>query len=745
MAPRARDLRPVPVVGRPRRPGRPRRRTALGRPVTAALAVAVGLLAACTDPDPSGDASGPPHGAVAPGEVPGPPDAALPDVDPDAVAAALEQSELGSLNPTRLADGLVPPTNRWFSGLVFEPAAEGGTGTGPMPVFPAPLSVGLAGGALTLGVPEPVTSDRAIVAPHEPALSADVGATDIQVTAYDEASVTVALLGDDGAQGTVVLAQGSPFVPFTASRDVDVAVAGELTEVAAPDGFAAASAELAGRTWMVVAPAGALVTGPGEGGPGDDAGGAGSAGTGSVRLAEGETATWFPLPDDASQGTADELVAAATHPVTGTTLAYGVGDGVARTTLGWATADGGATAFVTMPHHRQGEQPDREGCGLGTYPSVYGTLELCAGSQLTSWAPLLEPTGAVDVGELDDTERADVLDALRADVAATPDEPADTYFGGKWLYRAASLVTLGEQLGAGEDVAQLREAAEEVLRRWAEPDGCAERDAFCFGYDPTARGVVGQVPSFGSDEFNDHHFHWGYLLSAAGLLAADDPALAEEVAPVIDALAQDVAAIVPNESFPTLRGFDAYAGHSWASGTSPFADGNNQESSSEAVNAWNGLGLWAQARGDAETGALASWLMSTEASAITYWTDLDLSDPVYEGYGHEVVTLNWGAKRDWATWFSAEPSAMLGILLIPMGPFADYLGRAEPERIRAAVQEAAPGGFDVQFGDYLLMYLALAGEQDAAQAWQEAVALPQDVIDDGSSRAAMLAWIGSRT
>ena len=636
----------------------------------------------------------------------------------------------------RLADGLAPPTNRWFSGLVFaDPQSPD-----PQPVFPLPLSVGLAGGDLTLGVPDPVTSDASIVGPHVAALTADVGASDLQVVAYDDASVTVALTDGGSAVGRTVLAEGSPFVPFTATRDVSVRLDAGLDPVDdAPEGYDVGAGEAGGRTWLVVAPSGALAP--------DGAAAAADAAGSTVELTAGETVTWVPLPDGAtaSDDVAASLAEAATHPVTGATVSYGVGDGVARTTVGWATADGGATAFVTMPHHRQGDQPRRDDCGQGSYPSVYGTLDLCLGSQLTSVAPLLEPTGTLDVSGLDDAERARVLDALASDVAATPDEPADTYFGGKWLYRAASLVTLGEQLGAADVVADLRSRATDVLRRWAEPQGCAERDAFCFAYDPQAHGVVGQVASFGSDAFNDHHFHYGYLLSAAGLLAADDPALAEDVAPVMDALAQDIASVVPNESFPRLRGFDAYAGHSWASGTAPFADGNNQESSSEAVNAWNGLGLWAQASGDAGTEALASWLMSTEAAAITYWTDLDLTDPVYEGFGHEVVTLNWGGKRDWATWFSAEPSAMLGILLIPMGPFADYLGRADPDRIRAAVAEAAPNGYQVQFGDYLLMYSALAGPQDAAAAWQEALRLPDDAIDDGSSRAAMLAWIGSRT
>ena len=109
-----------------------------------------------------------------------------------------------------------------------------------------------------------------------------------------------------------------------------------------------------------------------------------------------------------------------------------------------------------------------------------------------------------------------------------------------------------------------------------------------------------------------------------------------------------------------------------------------------------------------------------------------------------MVSLNWGGKRDYATWFSPEPSAMLGIQLIPMGPVQTALAvGVDPERIRASVEEATPDGYDVQFGDYLLMYRALAGPDDAAAAWDEATSLPDVAVDDGSSRSAMLAFIAS--
>ncbi|MFZ2750654.1 MAG: hypothetical protein WAZ15_10180, partial [Propioniciclava sp.] len=55
-------------------------------------------------------------------------------VDADRIAALVEampKRSVGDLAATRLAPGLTPPTNRWFSGLVFGEQAQ--------PVFPLPL------------------------------------------------------------------------------------------------------------------------------------------------------------------------------------------------------------------------------------------------------------------------------------------------------------------------------------------------------------------------------------------------------------------------------------------------------------------------------------------------------------------------------------------------------------------------------------------------------------------------------
>jgi len=646
-----------------------------------------------------------------------------PDVDP----AILPEESVAAAPAMRLADGLVPPTNRWFSGLVF--------GDAPLPVFPVPLAVGVADGGFGVGLPDVQATETSVLGPYVAQVGVDVGATASRVTAYDTASVTLELSDDAGdALGTVSLVEGSPVLRYTAATGQTAALTRSFA--VGPDGLVTADVE--GRPWVLVGP----------GGP-DGASVLGDDGR-SLDLAAGDTVAFLPAPDDAPEGALRTLAEAASTPVTGTTLAYGATADAVTTAITYATgedAPGDGTVVVRMPHQRQSEGAT---CGLGTYATVHGTVDVCTASTLAWSSPAVEPDGTLDVSGLDEDEKAELADQVRADGAAREPLPSDTYFGGKSLARDANLLSLAEQLGV-DDVAQpLREELAAALREWAEPDGCTVRDARCFVYDPAVRGVVGRTASFGSDEFNDHHFHYGYFLYAAGVVAADDPGLAADLAPVLDLLAADVAAGAATDDLPALRVFDAYAGHSWASGFSPFADGNNQESASEAVSAWNGLALWARATGDEGLEAQARWLLGAEAaSARAYWTDFDTADPALDGFSHSVTSLVWGGKRDWATWFSPEPSAMLGILVLPAQPVADYLA-GDPGRIRANLDEALAGprdeaaSWDVLFGDQLLMYAALAGPDDAAAALDVARSLPDERIDDGSTRSWLLAFLMTR-
>ncbi len=90
----------------------------------------------------------------------------------------------------RLAEGLIPPTNRWFSGLVF--------GEAPEPVFPLPLSFSLTETGFAFGVPVVQTgADTIITGPSSDVSAAFPASVISTVVAYDDASVTIELRDAD--------------------------------------------------------------------------------------------------------------------------------------------------------------------------------------------------------------------------------------------------------------------------------------------------------------------------------------------------------------------------------------------------------------------------------------------------------------------------------------------------------------------------------------------------------------------
>ena len=77
-----------------------------------------------------------------------------------------------------------------------------------------------------------------------------------------------------------------------------------------------------------------------------------------------------------------------------------------------------------------------------------------------------------------------------------------------------------------------------------------------------------------------------------------------------------------NTYMPYLRTFDPYFGHSFAGGTGD-GGGNNQESTSEAINSWFGLYLMGLALNDKQItdAGITGYLLET-ISAGEYWLDL---------------------------------------------------------------------------------------------------------------------------
>ena len=666
----------------------------LARGGTAFLAVGLTLaLVACTA---GGGAGAGDRGAAAGASQ----DAAAP-LSGDAVSA-LPVEQISSAAIPHLADGVAPPTSRWYASLAFSDPG--------VPVYPTPLAFLATGDGFTVQRPAVSVSPTSIAAPFTGGLHLDLGATDYRVARTDPVSVTIAYTDATGPRARVTIAEGSPIVAVAAASDLDLVLPETPTEVAA----GAWTVTLDGAVHLLVAP---------------QAETDGSA----LRVPAGGTLQVAVPPDD---GDPAAWAAAIGEPVTGVAVTGGVGDEGADTRLDYEGTD--RTVVVPFAGLDAGSTSPADDCTLGTYDTPYGAASACASTTLEWSVPRIAPAAEYDLAGTDDATRASLLAQASDDLAVTGALPDDTYFGGKALARLGDLLSLARTLGDADLATRIADRLAAELEPWTVADGCATRAAKCFVYDDRLHLVVGKEVGFGAEDGNDHHFHYGYFLAAAGALAAARPDLVDELRPVMNALAADVAG-GSGDALTALRVFDPYRGHSWAAGLAPFADGNNQESSSEAVAAWNGLALWAEASGDDELLGRAAWLLSNEAAAArTLWlepTDLPA------GYAHTIVSISWGAKRDYATWFSAEPSAILGIQALPLGPVSlEYLA-GDPARVAENVADAGDTAFTGPLGDDVQAYSAL-GSPDAASAAATAFAA-RTTFDDGWSKALALAWVAA--
>lgn len=392
-----------------------------------------------------------------------------------------------------------------------------------------------------------------------------------------------------------------------------------------------------------------------------------------------------------------------------------------------------------MPHHALGTLAG-ESENFGTFETVRGRQQLRLGKEFIITTERDMPALTLDVAGLDVTKQ-DILRALvRSDAGKLQFPEQDTYFAGKRLVAAAQLLSLSTALGESSVAADIAKRLRDQFRVWRDGTTAADPAGQHFAYDPVVRGVVGYPASFGSELFNDHHFHFGYFISAAAILGEYDPSFVQEFAPFINLLVQDIANTDrDSRDFPYLRNFDAYEGHSWAAGQALFPDGNNQESTSEAIQAWYGLARWATVIGSPELVAWAEALYEEEsASTWAYWLHPQWPPETAAPYAAPIVSLLWGGKAEYATWFSPAPEAKIGIELLPLGSQSGYLAK-DPEQLRA-ILDAAPFAAGAVFRDAHLMALALVDPERARSLLPE---IEDRDIDTWNTRSYLTAWVMS--
>ncbi|MBM4033849.1 MAG: glycoside hydrolase family 81 [Planctomycetes bacterium] len=662
------------------------------------------------------------------------------------------------------------PTNRWWSSLLWTKHS--------LPQYAHPLAVCAQPGGLRVCYPAVSVAPIGIMG-GMPGGADDLVLGHSGVAEFPDAKLAgwsdwfvTASFAVDGKEMRVSYGHGSPFVyAMFKGGSPKVTLCAEPKVWSGDAASATLGLSVRGKHYALFAPSGSAW-----------------AGLGTKALtcdAKGRTYFSLALLPDAKPETLRLFVGFAQNHVADTRVAwaYDPAKSEVTTTFAFTTVaregKGEGTLFALYPHQwmresfvvrpsgRTGEERAEARTTNHSYRSVRGEMKLAAGTGFTTRSTFHGVLPVLPI--LSEVHWAKLLPCLEEELNAKVPGTGDTYWEGKRLGKLATLVAIGEQadpMFVAALIAKLRPRLEGWLSA-SDAQGKPKSKGL-FAYNRTWGTLIGYPASYGSDDqLNDHHFHYGYFLRAAAELARRDPNWAaglEEhrrdaraatspsdggtgILPVawggmLRLIIRDIASPNRDDSmFPFLRSFDCYAGHSWASGHARFGDGNNQESSSEAMNAWTALILLGEAVGDAKLRDLGIWLYSTELEAINaYWFDVTGTIRPKE-YPSPVLTMLWGGKGVRETWFSNKPEIVYGINWLPFHGGSLYLG-LHPEYVKRCYDglAAVKGGKPFEdWADLVLMYRALGDAPDALrQLDARGGKLP---IEAGNSRANLVHWL----
>jgi len=325
-----------------------------------------------------------------------------------------------------------------------------------------------------------------------------------------------------------------------------------------------------------------------------------------------------------------------------------------------------------LPHHYRTTQNDLQFAGP-TYECSRGLIKCALGTDfnLTYTFNGIPPVIPAPV-KLNATNDYDVarMHSYVQQYATRTTYGDDTYWGGKSLIQLGQYMLIAKEIG-DPAYATLHDTLKTALTDWYTYTP-GEKAHFFAAY-PKYKALIGFNTSYGSEAFNDQHFHYGYFTTATAMLGLCDPQFLKDYGPMATLVAKEYANWDRKDpNFPFLRTFDCWEGHSWAGGTSG-ATGDNQESSSEAAQSWGGLFLLGNALRDKQMTAAGAMGYTMETRAIQeYWFNR-YGDNYPPQWPHPITGIVWSAGKQYATYFSGDPAWIWSIQWLPMSPIMGYL------------------------------------------------------------------------
>ncbi len=336
----------------------------------------------------------------------------------------------------------------------------------------------------------------------------------------------------------------------------------------------------------------------------------------------------------------------------------------------------------------------------------------------------------------------------------------DTYWAGKAYGKAAELAAIANTLGMDAEARQLIDWLKLELSDWfsAVTDGNLNAKKY-FVYDETWDALLGLDEAYGSHQrLADHHFHYGYFVRAAAEICRVDPSWCSQSSygPMVELLIRDYAGDKNDPMFPHLRHFDPANGFSWADGKADALQGNNNESTSEAANAYGAIILYGLVTGNNTLVEKGMYLhASTSATYWQYWNDIDgYKSPGSDdknfppGYNKITTSIVWGSGADFSTWFSGAYAHILGIqglpsntLIFHVSLYPDYMR----DYIALGLTESSngkPSGLPDDHWRDLWWNLWAMSDANAAVADYNTVG-PNYAAEAGESKAHTYQWINT--
>ena len=211
---------------------------------------------------------------------------------------------------------------------------------------------------------------------------------------------------------------------------------------------------------------------------------------------------------------------------------------IAHMNYNWETRGEGELLMMALPHHLDTLTSPQTSHKL---TNLKGEMVGVSGD-IWEFTEDLTPVTWDSAGSVAPDKIADIKAALEHDIPSEQDPGDDPYFGGKKMALFARLSLIADQIGEGGLAAQARDRVWGFIEGWLGgtiPSKLVYENTW--GGVCSSCGLNDEQCDFGNGMYNDHHFHYGYHIYTAAVLAKADPAWGAQWEDAVLHMISDVA------------------------------------------------------------------------------------------------------------------------------------------------------------------------------------------------------------